>query len=150
MMFGEQLSLDPGMTVLPRRGLDRLVLIPVADLTRPTVAALGYARSFGQRVRAVHVTDNAVNSERLRDRWTQLVSDIPLVVIEAPYRNWEEALLGYMDSEGADSPLTVVIPEFVPKHWWEHLLHSQSALRLKAALLSRDVIVVDIPYHLQA
>jgi hypothetical protein len=62
--------------------------------------------------------------------------------------------LGYVESlseKNEDPPVTVVISEFVPKHWWEHFLHSQSALRLKAALLGKpNVVVVDIPYHLKA
>jgi hypothetical protein len=79
---------------------------------------------------------------------------VPLVIIESPYRDWTGPLLRYIELIGQrtpGAPLTVVVPEFVPRHWWEHFLHSQSALRLKMALLSKpNVIVVDIPYQLRA
>lgn len=150
--LGQQLSLDR-MSPLPKVTKAQLVVVPVADLNKAVLAALAYARSLSSDIRALHVTDDASKIDRLRRRWENWAQDIPLVVIEAPYRDWTNPLLRYVESvteQDQSTPVTVVIPEFVPSHWWEHLLHGQSALRLKMALLSRpNVVVVDIPYHLR-
>lgn len=75
-----------------------------------------------------------------------------LVIIESPYRLLTQPLLRYVDTVRRRHPeftVTVILPEFVPRHFWEHILHNQSALRLKAALLfRRDIVVTDVPYHL--
>ena len=155
-LLGKQLKLDPMETRLPppTKGLtlSKLVLVPVGDLTRATAEALAYARSIGPEVRAVHVTEDADSAERFRKRWELWAKDVPLVIIEVPYRNWTSALILYLESLGPDSYgtyLTVVIAEFIPRHWWEHMLHSQAALRLKLALLSKPhIVVIDVPYQL--
>ena len=75
-----------------------------------------------------------------------------LVIIESPYRSLAGPLLRYIDAlheTHPDDTLVIVLPEFVPRHWWEHVLHNQTALRLKAALLFHPgVIVASVPYHL--
>jgi hypothetical protein len=76
-----------------------------------------------------------------------------LTIIESPFRSLVGPLLAYIDAMHAQHPgntLTVVLPEMVPAHWWEQVLHNQTALRLKAALLFRPgVVVADVPYHLR-
>jgi hypothetical protein len=76
-----------------------------------------------------------------------------LTIIESPFRSLVGPLLAYIDAMHAQHPgktLTVVLPEIVPAHWWEQVLHNQTALRLKAALLFRPgVVVADVPYHLR-
>jgi hypothetical protein len=116
------------------------------------VRTLGYARSLSPNVTAVHVTENLESAEKLREQWEQWSGGIPLVIIESPYRSFTGPLLAYIDSidqKDSNALLTIVLPEFVPKHWWEQLLHNQSALQLKAALLFRpNTVVTDVPYHL--
>ncbi len=150
--LSQEIRLDTGEAFTDGRR-SSIVFVPVADLTKPVAAALSYARNLGPDVRAVHVTDDSTSAARFRARWERWVKDTRLIIIEAPYRNWSEALLAYLDSfskQNPGAPLTVVIPEFVPRHWWEYLLHSQSAFRLKMALISRpNVIVVDVPYQLK-
>jgi hypothetical protein len=77
---------------------------------------------------------------------------VALVLIESPYRALTQPLLAYIDEIDARDPtdtLTVVLPEFVPAHWWEQPLHNQTALRLKAALLFRPgTVVINVPYHM--
>jgi len=71
-------------------------------------------------------------------------------VIVSPYRSLVPPLLTYIERVGrnCDRPLTIVVSQFVPRHWWEFFLHSQTAFRLKLALLFRpDTIVIDVPYH---
>jgi hypothetical protein len=77
---------------------------------------------------------------------------VELTIIESPYRSLVGPLMAYIDAMHAQHPdktLTVVLPEMVPAHWWEQVLHNQTALRLKAALLFRPgIVVADVPYHL--
>ncbi len=154
------------------------VLIPVPDLNRPAVRAIAYARSLtgagepdtGEAppgrapdgrapdgrvvIQAVHVTDDADNADQLQDKWERFQPGVPLVVVEAPYRSLLGPLLRYIDVVQGQHPagsamVTVLLPEFVPGHWWEHLLHTQTALMLKGALLFRPrTAVASIPYHL--
>jgi hypothetical protein len=88
----------------------------------------------------------------LKKDWPVWGSHVKLVVLQSPYRSMTEPLLDYIDrmeKEHPDDYITVVLPEFVVKHWWHHLLHNQSALTLKAALLFRPrVVTTSVPFHL--
>ena len=74
------------------------------------------------------------------------------MIVESPFRSLAGPLLAYIDALKDTHPhdtLTVVLPEFVPSHWWEQLLHNQTALRLKAALLFHPgIVVASVPYHM--
>jgi hypothetical protein len=133
---------------------DRPVLVPVDDINQAVLRTVEYARTISDNVTAVHVTDEREEGERFRDRWEALVPDAALVVIESPYRSFIAPMLTYVDALDRVDPgayITVVIPEFVPAHFWEGLLHNQSAIRLKKALMHRpNTIVIDVPYHLHA
>ncbi|HEU5286821.1 MAG TPA: hypothetical protein VFV20_00315, partial [Candidatus Limnocylindria bacterium] len=112
--------------------------------------AVAFARSISPTVKAVHIATTAESADEFRDRWRRWSSDIPLDVIESPYRSLLQPLLRYIEriDERDDRPITVVLAEFVPRNWWEWILHSQTALRLKLALLFRpNTIVIDVPYH---
>jgi amino acid transporter len=127
-----------------------VVLVPVARLDRSTLQAVAFARSISPSVRAVHIATTAESAEQFRDRWMRWTRDIPVDVIESPYRSLLQPLLRYIEriDERDDRPITIVLAEFVPRNWWEWILHSQTALRLKLALLFRpNTIVIDVPYH---
>jgi amino acid transporter len=126
------------------------VIVPVARLDRATVQAIAFARSISPHVRAVHVATSSESAEAFRRRWEKWSGKVPIDVIESPYRSLVRPLLRYIErvNERDPRPLTVVLAEFVPRHWWEFILHSQTAFRLKAALLFRpNTIVIDVPYH---
>jgi amino acid transporter len=127
------------------------VVVPVMDLNVAAVEALSYARTISPNVTAIHVTDDLSAAEELRDRWQAWAGGVPLVIIDSPYRSFNGPLLRYLDEVQRRDPnarITVVLPEYVPKHLWEHLLHNQTALRLKAALLFRPhTVVIDVPHH---
>ena len=135
------------------------LIVPIAGLDRAAIQSLAYARSISKHVIAVHVAVDADEANKLRDTWQQwqkqLHSDeeTHLVIIESPYRSLTRPLLAYIDTVHElfpDDTLTIILPEFVVAHWWEHLLHNQTALRLKAALLARPgIVVTDIPQHLR-
>ena len=128
-----------------------VVVVPVSRLTRPTIAALRYARSLSSTVTAVHVAFDPRRAQELEDAWGQWVQGVPLTIIESPYRSLTGPLLNYVIElkrvEEADV-VTVVIPEYVPSSWWEHLLHGQSAQFLKLALyFMPGFVVTSVPYH---
>ena len=127
-----------------------VVIVPVARLDRAAIQALAFARSVSPNVKAVHISTSRESADEFRARWRRLGIEIPLDVVESPFRSLVPPLLRYIDAidKSDDRPITVVVSEFVPRHWWEWLLHSQTAFRLKAALLFRpNTIVVDVPYH---
>ena len=139
--------------IVKPRGTAPLVLVPIPNLNLVTRQALAFAQDLSNRVVAVHVTSDLKEAEALRSQWHEVVGDnVSLVIVESPYRLLLPPLLAYVDAlrdTHPDDNLLVVLPEFVPKHWWENILHNQTALRLKAALLYRPgVMVTSYPYQL--
>jgi hypothetical protein len=120
-----------------------------------TLRTIAYARSITENVVGVHVAgdEEPDELETLEARWREWIPEIPLVIVESPYRSLVRPLVAYIDAlhqQQPDRVLSVVLPEFVPAHWWEHLLHNQTALRLKGALLGRPgIVVTSVPYHLE-
>lgn len=133
------------------------VVVPIAALNQVALQTLAYARSIARGpddvVSAVHITDDPEAAETLRQQWEEWQCGVQLTIIESPYRSLVGPLLAYIDAMHAQHPdktLTVILPEMVPSHWWEQVLHNQTALRLKAALLFRPgIVVADVPYHLR-
>ena len=133
------------------------VIVPIASLNQVALQTLAYARSIARGpddvVSAVHITDDPQTAESLQEQWEEWHCGVQLTIIESPYRSLVSPLLSYIDamhSQHPDKTLTVVLPEMVPAHWWEQILHNQTALRLKAALLFRPgIVVADVPYHLR-
>jgi len=147
----ERLALPDLGQPLPVSTRPQTVLVPVRSLNRAVVRALSYARSITGDVTALHVTDSLEETDKLREQWDQWAGDVPLVVIESPYRSFTQPILSYIDAVEDHDPetlITVILPEFMPSHWWQAPLHNQDALRLKAALLFRkDTVVTDVPQH---
>ncbi len=129
------------------------IIVPVPAVDRAIQRTVAVARSLSTNVTGVHVTDDAETAERLQQRWNRAVKDVPLVVLESPYRSLVGPLLTYINAvqqRNPGVPVVVVLSEFVPRHFWEYPLHNQTALRLKAALFFRpNTIVMDVPYHLE-
>jgi hypothetical protein len=126
------------------------VVVPIGRLDRAHIEALQLARTLSADVTALHVSEDVAEARRFRERWRKLVPDIPLVVIESPYRSLLRPLLAYIDAVDAGDkrrPIVVILSEFVPRHWWEFPLHNQTALRLKLHLFFRpNTVVLDVPY----
>ncbi len=145
-------QLEPETPIDPT-AIKHTIIVPVASLNRVAMQTLAYARSLSPNVTAVHVTDDVEEADRFRRQWEEWGQKVPLVIIESPYRSLVGPLLAYIDARREQEPdhvVTVILPEFVPSHWWEHLLHNQTALRLKWALLFRPgVVVTNVPYHLK-
>jgi amino acid transporter len=144
-----QLSLRE-FTPLPK--LRNIVLLPVSGVHRAVLQALHYAHTLSDDVRALYVSTDPHSLELVRKEWEQWGEGVPLVVLDSPYRSVLEPILGYIDDLEATQPdayVTIVLPEFVPARWWQHLLHNQRALLLKGALLFRpNTVVTNVPFHL--
>ena len=136
----------------PRAGTKPIVIVPIARLDEPAHQALLFANSVSPEAIAVHVTNDADGAEAFRAAWPEWSGGAELVVIESPYRALIGPLLAYLDvlqRHDPSRPVLVVLSEFVPRHWWENLLHNQTALRLKLRLFTRpNTIVADVPYHI--
>ncbi len=145
-----QLSLD-GLEPPPPMGTTVLVL--VGDLHRGVVQAIQYAQALSPAAKAVYVEADPERTRRLEDRWGKWGMGAPLVVLTSPYRSLLGPLVDYIDHLRQQSPnhmVTLVIPEFIPARWWQQLLHNQTALLIKGAMLFRkNVVVTDVPYHLK-
>lgn len=128
------------------------VVVPIGGIQRAVVKALQYARTLSADVRAVYVDIDPAATASLRQQWDQWGQAVELVVLPSPYRSLMEPLLGYLDEVQAASPngyVTVILPEFLPRRLWHHLLHNQHALLIKGALLFKpNVIVTSVPFHL--
>jgi amino acid transporter len=146
-----QLTMETNERLRPIR---HEVIVPISGIHRGVVRALEYARSIAPgHVTAVYVDLDEEATKVLRDKWKKFAGDIELVVLASPYRALTRPLLRYIDRvdrDHHDDLVTIVLPEFVPAKWWQHLLHNQSSLTLKAALLFKEgVIVTNVPYHLK-
>jgi amino acid transporter len=132
---------------------DPIVIVPIARLDRPSRQAIAFANSISRDATALHVTNEPAEAAELRRRWPEWAGETELVVVQSPYRALIGPLLAYLDAlqeQAPDRPILVVLNEFVPRHWWEYVLHNQTALRLKLRLFARpNTIVADVPYHLR-
>ena len=128
------------------------VLVLVGDVHRGVLGAIRYAWSLSETARGVYIETDPAHRARVEERWSTWVKSMPLVVLHSPYRSVVGPLLEYVDRLQQETPttlITIVLPEFLPARWWQQLLHNQTALLIKGALLfRRGVIVVDVPYHL--
>jgi hypothetical protein len=147
-----QLSMDGLDVVHP---IKHSVVVPISGLHRGVLAALEYAKSISRdnNVTAVYVDFEEEATAKLREKWERVGAGVKLVVLPSPYRELTRPLLKYIKRVKAqehDDMITVVLPEFIPAKWWQHILHNQSSLLLKGALLFREgVIVTSVPYHLK-
>jgi amino acid transporter len=130
------------------------VIVPISGIHRGVINALQYARSIApDNVIAVYVDFNEEATLKLREKWEQWGTGIKLTVLPSPYRELTRPLLRYIarvERKRDDDMITVVVPEFIPAKWWQHLLHNQSSLLLKGSLLfKRGIVVTSVPYHLE-
>ena len=131
------------------------VVIPISGVNRAVVQALNVARSITTDIRAVYVSDDPSRSDAVRGLWAQTVPDVPLVLVESPYRALIAPVVAYLDvldhswPDEREKPITfVLIPEYVARSWWERMLYNQAAKQLRAALLGRPhTVVINVPYR---
>jgi hypothetical protein len=135
------------------------VVIPISGVHRAMVDAVNFARSISNEVTAVYVELEPGAGDKMRTAWDEWWPDVPMAVVPSPYRSIVGPLIKYLDETDEqinDGRLAaVILPEFIPPHWWQNLLHNQTAWLLKTALLYRrhqrgyQRVIIDIPYHLK-
>ncbi len=129
------------------------IIVPISRIDRAALRALAIARGLGGDVYAVHISYDADGAKVFKQRWSRVVGEaISLDTIISPYRALMPPLIRYIDAIDRGDPgrpVIVVLAEFVPRRWWESLLHNQTALLLKLRLFGRrNTAVLDVPYHL--
>jgi hypothetical protein len=130
-------------------------IVLVSGVHRGVIPALEFAKSIAtDNTMAVYVNLDDEQTEKVRVKWSQWGSGVPLIVLESPYRSLIGPIMRYIDQADKlydDDVLSVILPEFIPSKWWQHLLHNQTALAIKAALLFRKgIVVISVPYHLES
>jgi amino acid transporter len=135
------------------------VVLPISGVHHGVLQALRYAQSISDNVTAVYVEVNPTTTEKVRREWDTWAPDVPLVVVPSPYRSTIGPLLEFLeqaDREHNDGIYaTVVLPEFIPAHRWQYLLHNQTAWLLKLALIYQrrrfrhPRVIVDVPFYLR-
>lgn len=148
-------ELEAGPTqglVMPARNR---ALVLVSKIHQPTLRALAYAKSTRpSTLEALTVQVDEEETKRLEEEWAKHEIDIPLVVLQSPYREVTDPVVDYIRRLRSSNPrdvITVFIPEYVVGRWWEQLLHNQSPLRLKLRLLFEPgVMVTSVPYQLDS
>lgn len=136
---------------VPKLNTTVILLVPPI-IHKGILNAIAYAHSISKDCRAVHISPNPELTERLKKDWNKFAPDIPLVVLESPYRSLVEPLMEYIDEavgEEQDHMLTVIVPQAVPAKWYHAILHNNSAIPIKLALAGRkNVVVTNVKYFL--
>ena len=130
-------------------------LVLVSKIHKPTLRAIAYARASRPTVlEAVTVNVDDSETERLQQDWIRREIPVTLRILDSPYREVSRPILDYVKELRTESPndlIAVFVPQYVVGHWWEQLLHNQSALRLKSRLLfSNSVMVISVPWQLES
>lgn len=143
-MTGKVPSLEP---------VRHTVIIPISGIHRGVIDALRYAISISEDVRACYVEIDPEATERVKEEWRKWAADVPFVVLKSPAHSVITPLLQYIDdveNTTHDEVITVVIPEFVTSRWWHQIMHNQTALMIRAALMfKRRKVVTSVRYHLR-
>ena len=138
----------------PSRVARHRVIIPVSGVHRGSLAALRYALDLSDDVTAVHVSIDEEEAERIQRKWETWGEGVRLVILDSPYRLLLEPLLDYIeeiaDYRQPNEIITIVVPQFVPRHWYNNLLHTQAAVLLRLALLFKPgIVITDVPYQVE-
>jgi amino acid transporter len=150
--LAKQLSLENGQPhVHPFR---HRVILAIGGVHQGSIEALHYARLLSYDVTAVHVSIDAAETEKIKDKWAVWGEGTRLTILDSPYRVMLEPLLGYIEELVAqrqpNERITIVVPQFVPSRWWHNLLHMQTATFLRLALLfKKNIVVTDVPYQIE-
>ncbi len=150
--LANQLSLD---NLHVNRNIKRnRVIIPISGVHNGTLAGLHFAKSLSEDVTAVHISIDPVETAKVKNKWESWGEGYRLVVLDSPYRLFLEPLLEYIDKISLilapNEIITLVVPQFIPKHWWTNFLHMRTAESLRKALLHRKrIVVTEVPYQIE-
>jgi amino acid transporter len=135
------------------RPVRSVVLLLVPRLHRGILHAISYAKSVTEDVRALHVTLDSKGAQAVKEDWNRFGVDLPLIILESPYRSLVDPVIDYIDQINEEDPdvmITVIVPQAIPKKFWHNILHNNAAIPLKMALQSRpNVVITNVRYFLR-
>ncbi|BBH22229.1 amino acid permease [Paenibacillus baekrokdamisoli] len=129
------------------------IVVPVAGVTRVVMQSLSYAMSLTDNVVAVYVGFDDEGIAHMEKKWEEWNPGVRLIILRSSYRSIIRPLVRFIETvewKNAETDhITVLIPQFITKHWWQNILHNQSSLLLRAYLFNqKDVVIATVPYHL--
>ncbi len=148
-LFADEVKFVGHSPIVP---LHHTVVVPISAITKATAGALVYATMISVDVHAIYIDLDHSATAKLREDWASWDIGIDLVVVDSPYRSILRPMVEYVENLRRDAPgelVTVVVPEIVPRRWWEHFLHNKTALYIRTAFLFKpNVVVTAVPFHL--
>jgi hypothetical protein len=147
---GRGLQVQPDVVFGPTHRRQRVVVAAQA-MSRAVVQAVRVGQTMGEEVQVVHVTLDHAEGEQFRERVERQLPGVRVVLVESPYRALVRPFVRYLEVSQTEDPdrLTIVLlPEHLPRHWWDRILYNQNVHRIRAALVGRkDFVVLDTPYR---
>ncbi len=144
----ENLSLDNYLP--PNRISHKKVVMPISGVHQGTLAAIRFAKTLSDDITAVNISTDIADTKKLQEKWETWGDGYRLVVLDSPYRLFIEPLLSYIEeldeNKLPNEVILVVVPQFVPKHFWNNWLHTKTADTLRRVLLFRkDIVIMEVP-----
>jgi amino acid transporter len=148
--LARQLSLDRNRS-FPRINRQRVILL-ISGVHQGTLAGLRYAHNLSDDVTAVYISLDRDEAEKVQEKWRVWGEGVRLVILDSPYRLLIEPILEYIETfckmRQPHEVITVVVPQFVSRHWWTSILHNQTAFMLRLGLIFRPgIIIIEVPYQ---
>ncbi len=150
---GRGLEVQPDVVFGARMRRQRVV-VAAQTMSRAVVRAVRLAQTMGEEVQIVHVTLDRSEGERFRERVDKQLPGVRVVLVESPYRALVRPFVRYLEVSQAEDPervTIVLLPEHLPRHWWDRVLYNQNVHRIRSALMGRrDFVILDCPYLREA
>ena len=147
----DQLRIVPDQ--LPEPTIKQFVLVPIDTVNYASLRALAFARSMSSQIIALHINTDSERAQRTKEKMEKYAPDIDLVMLDSPYRQFVRPMSAYVEALHTQNPeafVTIILPEFIPAHWWERVLHGRTAQRLRAVFETHpNVALVLVPYLLE-
>jgi amino acid transporter len=147
---GRGLEVQPDVVFGPPHRRQRVVVAAQA-MSRAVVQAVKVGETMGEEVQIVHVALDPAEGERFRDRVERQMPGVRVVLVESPYRALVRPFVRYLEVSQAEDPdrvTIVLLPEHLPRHWWDRILYNQNVHRIREALVGRkEFVVLDTPYR---
>jgi hypothetical protein len=152
-VLANQLRLPPEPPAVQAPEMRNTVLVLVTGIHKGVLQAIQYARSLSPDCRAIYIETDPSETPLIEELWEKWKIGIPLVILESPYQSFIQPLMKYLDEVKKDRVrhiVTFIVPEFVPVKFWHKILHNQSEIMLKIALLfQKDIVVTNMLYYLE-
>jgi hypothetical protein len=146
----EVLAIGPQIIFTPPHRRQKIVIV-AQMISRAVVQAIKVAQTMDSDISLVHVTLDQAEGEQFRERIERQFPGISVVLVESPYRALVRPLIRYLEvlrEEDPERVIIVLLPEFLPRHWWDRILYNQNTYRIRAALVGhKEFVVLDVPYR---